>query len=130
MTFSTKSHRLPTQLQNTSYKMSNSNCYCSHCASNSSSDSYKCNTTSRCSYLSCDYSYYVHWSRSSCKISGRCGHVYEIFALLGCPKIAGPLKMWPMGCPEMSVTNYQLKLRYISEQQSSQKYKISHPWQS
>jgi hypothetical protein len=31
-----------------------------------------------------------------------------------------PLKMWPIGCPETSVTNYQSALRNIPEERKTQ----------
>ena len=35
-------------------------------------------------------------------------------------RTAGPLKMGPIGCPETSVTNYQLRLRNIAEERMLQ----------
>jgi len=46
-----------------------------------------------------------------CKVSGFSCSVVEAFTLLGCYvaqlDIFGPLKIWPVGCPEIPVTSYQ-----------------------
>ena len=42
-------------------------------------------------------------------VSGFHHHVDEIYAFVS--DILTPLKMWPIGCPEISVRNYHYALR-------------------